>query len=202
MSAVARPHVRRAARRARRQAPDARGLGRAAPRPRRSRLRRPARPQRRSPARDQPERAPEAAELAHGIRNEFVLQAEGEIVARAPETVNASMPTGEVELQVDTLEIVSTLPAAPVPARRGGRRRDAPPALPLARSAPRQAAAQHPPARTDGRDHPPAHGGGRASSTSRHRSCSSRHRRAPATSSCRAGCTRAASSRCRRARRS
>ena len=54
-----------------------------------------------------PEHAPEAAETAKEIRNEFVLRARGEVVARSPETVNATMPTGEVELQVDELEIVS-----------------------------------------------------------------------------------------------
>jgi aspartyl-tRNA synthetase len=54
-----------------------------------------------------PERSPEAAAVAHEIRNEFVLRAEGELVARSPETVNPNMPTGEVELQVDVLEIVS-----------------------------------------------------------------------------------------------
>jgi aspartyl-tRNA synthetase len=54
-----------------------------------------------------PERAPAAAELAKEIRNEFVLRARGEVVARAPETVNEAMPTGAVELQVDELEIVS-----------------------------------------------------------------------------------------------
>ena len=54
-----------------------------------------------------PERSPEAAETAKEIRNEFVLRARGEVVARAAETVNAAMPTGEVELQVDELEIVS-----------------------------------------------------------------------------------------------
>ncbi len=54
-----------------------------------------------------PERAPEAAELAKEIRNEFVLQAEGEIVARARDAVNPNLPTGVVELQVDTLRIVS-----------------------------------------------------------------------------------------------
>jgi aspartyl-tRNA synthetase len=54
-----------------------------------------------------PERSPEAAKLAHEIRNEFVLRAVGELVARSPETVNPDMPTGEVELQVDELEIVS-----------------------------------------------------------------------------------------------
>jgi aspartyl-tRNA synthetase len=54
-----------------------------------------------------PEQAPEAAKLAHEIRNEFVLRGEGTLVARSAETVNANMPTGEVELQVDGLEIVS-----------------------------------------------------------------------------------------------
>jgi aspartyl-tRNA synthetase len=54
-----------------------------------------------------PERAPEAAATAHQIRNEFVLQAEGEVVRRAAETVNPSMPTGEVEVQLDALTIVS-----------------------------------------------------------------------------------------------
>ena len=54
-----------------------------------------------------PERSPGAAELAKEIRNEFVLRARGDVVARDPETVNEAMPTGEVELQVDELEIVS-----------------------------------------------------------------------------------------------
>ena len=54
-----------------------------------------------------PERAPAAAEAAHGIRNEFVLRAEGEVTERAPENVNPDLPTGAVELQVDELEILS-----------------------------------------------------------------------------------------------
>jgi aspartyl-tRNA synthetase len=60
-----------------------------------------------------PERAPEPAEAAHRVRNEFVLRVEGEIVPRAPEAVNPNLPTGEVELQVDTLEILST--STPLP---------------------------------------------------------------------------------------
>ncbi len=54
-----------------------------------------------------PERSPPAAETAKEIRNEFVLQASGEVVARSPDAVNAKMPTGEVELQVDELIVVS-----------------------------------------------------------------------------------------------
>jgi aspartyl-tRNA synthetase len=60
-----------------------------------------------------PERASDAIAAAHSIRNEFVLQAAGEVVAREPEAVNPSLPTGEVELQVDRLEILSRCPPLP-----------------------------------------------------------------------------------------
>src|SRR6201987_2783056 len=54
-----------------------------------------------------PEHAPDAAAVAHEIRNEFVLQAQGEGVRRGVEAVNSNLPTGEIELQVDTLRILS-----------------------------------------------------------------------------------------------
>jgi aspartyl-tRNA synthetase len=54
-----------------------------------------------------PERAADAATLAREIRNEFVLQAEGEVVSRAADKVNPNMATGEIEVQVDTLRILS-----------------------------------------------------------------------------------------------
>jgi aspartyl-tRNA synthetase len=60
-----------------------------------------------------PERAPEAAAAAHAIRNEFVLQATGEVIARAPEAINPNLATGEVEVQVDELTILST--STPLP---------------------------------------------------------------------------------------
>jgi aspartyl-tRNA synthetase len=60
-----------------------------------------------------PERSPDSAAAAHGIRHEFVLRATGEVTARAPENVNPNIPTGEVELQVDDLEILSTSPPLP-----------------------------------------------------------------------------------------
>ena len=54
-----------------------------------------------------PERTADAAAIAHEVRNEFVLQAEGEVVLRAPDALNPNLPTGEIEVQVDTLTIVS-----------------------------------------------------------------------------------------------
>jgi len=54
-----------------------------------------------------PDRARDAAETAHEIRSEFVVHARGEVVRRAPEAVNQNIPTGEVEIQVDQLEIVA-----------------------------------------------------------------------------------------------
>jgi aspartyl-tRNA synthetase len=54
-----------------------------------------------------PERAADAAKTAHEVRTESVVQAEGEVVARAPDAVNPNLPTGEIEVQVDRLEILS-----------------------------------------------------------------------------------------------
>jgi aspartyl-tRNA synthetase len=50
---------------------------------------------------------PETARDAHALRNEFVVQTTGEVVARAPDAVNPNLATGEVELQVESLEILS-----------------------------------------------------------------------------------------------
>ncbi len=54
-----------------------------------------------------PELAAAAAELAHALRNEFVISVAGIVVPRTAETVNDAMATGEIELQADELEIVS-----------------------------------------------------------------------------------------------
>jgi aspartyl-tRNA synthetase len=50
---------------------------------------------------------PENDPIAHDVRNEFVLQAEGEVAMREPDKVNPNIPSGEIEVQVDTLRIVS-----------------------------------------------------------------------------------------------
>ena len=60
-----------------------------------------------------PERSAEAAETAKQLRNEFVIQVEGEVVARAENLVNPNLPTGAVEVQIDGLTIVST--STPIP---------------------------------------------------------------------------------------
>ena len=132
--------------------------GRHAPRPRRARLRRPARRAGIGQLVVNPDRAPEAAKAAHEVRNEFVLRAEGEVVARAPEAVNPNLPTGEVEVQVDTLEIVSR--STPLPFQLDEENVDETLRLryrwlDLRRE---EAAAQHRAARADGRDHPPDDG--------------------------------------------
>jgi aspartyl-tRNA synthetase len=45
-----------------------------------------------------PEFQPEAAEVLGPVRNEWVVEVEGEVVRRSPENVNKDMPTGEVEV--------------------------------------------------------------------------------------------------------
>lgn len=45
---------------------------------------------------------------AASLRPEFVVQVEGEVVARAPASVNTSLPTGEIEIRVNDLEILNT----------------------------------------------------------------------------------------------
>ena len=60
-----------------------------------------------------PQNAPEAAERAHELRSEFVVRAEGEVVARAADAVNPAIATGEVEVQAASLEVVSTCPPLP-----------------------------------------------------------------------------------------
>ena len=54
-----------------------------------------------------PERSAEAAAAARDLRNEFVIQVRGDVVRRTPETVNPNMATGEIEVQADSLKVLS-----------------------------------------------------------------------------------------------
>ena len=46
-------------------------------------------------------------EIAHTVRSEYVLSASGTVRPRAEGATNASMPTGEVEIEVDRIKILS-----------------------------------------------------------------------------------------------
>lgn len=50
---------------------------------------------------------------AEKIRSEFVLHVKGEVKKRTPETVNSSMPTGEIEVRVLHLEILNSAKTPP-----------------------------------------------------------------------------------------
>ena len=51
--------------------------------------------------------------LAETIRNEFVLQITGQVVARASEMVNSKIPTGEIEVLASHIEILNS--SKPIP---------------------------------------------------------------------------------------
>jgi aspartyl-tRNA synthetase len=55
----------------------------------------------------------EAFELAHKLRAEDVLSASGKVVRRSPETVNAELPTGEVEILVGAADLLADAQTPP-----------------------------------------------------------------------------------------
>jgi aspartyl-tRNA synthetase len=54
-----------------------------------------------------PELHAEAHAAAHELRNEFVIEVEGEVRRRSQETVNPRLPTGEVEVWVERMQLLS-----------------------------------------------------------------------------------------------
>ena len=62
-----------------------------------------------------PDTAPEAAATAHHLRPEFVIRVEGTVSARLPGTTNTKLPTGEIEVVADKIEILNTAETPPFP---------------------------------------------------------------------------------------
>lgn len=56
----------------------------------------------------------EAFELAESVRDEFVLKAEGKMREREPDLINPNIPTGRIELVVETLELLNRSEPLPV----------------------------------------------------------------------------------------
>jgi aspartyl-tRNA synthetase len=54
-------------------------------------------------------------DLVEHVRAESVLRVDGEVVARSAETVNANLPTGEIEIVVRKVEILSEAAELPLP---------------------------------------------------------------------------------------
>ncbi|HET9229005.1 MAG TPA: aspartate--tRNA ligase [Thermoanaerobaculia bacterium] len=54
-----------------------------------------------------PEHQPEAAQTLDPVRNEWVVEVEGDVVRRAPENVNKDLPTGEVEVIARAAKMLS-----------------------------------------------------------------------------------------------
>ncbi len=60
-----------------------------------------------------PDEQAAAHAVAHSLRAEFVVQAEGVVRARSAETVNPRLDTGRVEVHVERLEVLATAPVLP-----------------------------------------------------------------------------------------
>lgn len=50
---------------------------------------------------------------AHGLRNEFVISVKGKLRPRSDETINPKLPTGQVELMVEELEVLNRAKPSP-----------------------------------------------------------------------------------------
>ena len=53
--------------------------------------------------------------LAETLKPEWVVRVDGEVVARPAETLNANLPTGEVEIKANAIEVLSEAKELPLP---------------------------------------------------------------------------------------
>lgn len=56
-----------------------------------------------------PERTPESCENAEQLRNEYVVRVTGRVSERPPESLNPKLPTGEIEIYADRIEILNAV---------------------------------------------------------------------------------------------
>ena len=93
-----------------------------------------------------------AFKLAETLRSEWVVRIDGKVRHRPEGTVNPELPTGEVEVYIDEIEVLGpAAPTADAGVRRAGLSGRDPAQIPLPRPAPREAARQHHAARAGDR---------------------------------------------------
>ncbi|MEB3213431.1 MAG: aspartate--tRNA ligase [Leptolyngbyaceae bacterium] len=56
-----------------------------------------------------PERTPKSYELAESLRNEYVIKVTGRVSKRPEESLNPKLPTGEVEIYADEIELLNAV---------------------------------------------------------------------------------------------
>lgn len=62
-----------------------------------------------------PNKNPETYKVVQNLKNEFVIKASGKVTQRPDETYNEKLPTGEVELYPESIEILSEAALLPFP---------------------------------------------------------------------------------------
>jgi len=67
-----------------------------------------------------PSRSPEAHAVAESLRNEFVVAVRGIVEARPAGTVNPELPTGEIDVLVERVELLNRSETPPFPIEEGG----------------------------------------------------------------------------------
>ncbi|MBQ9358549.1 MAG: aspartate--tRNA ligase [Abditibacteriota bacterium] len=66
-----------------------------------------------------PQLQPELFGLAESIRSEYVVEITGAVEARPEGTVNPNLPTGEIEVHIEAMEILNTAKTPPFPIQDG-----------------------------------------------------------------------------------